>query len=125
MEVRGTPTSSVSASDALTLPAILPSDAENSESGADTLPETAKGTSDAATLSATAKCKSSQLLYFSIIMLAAGNKNPKSRAIYWHYNGKKPNSTTFSFAKSRMQIGNSQANVHQIGFSISPDHSRP
>ena len=73
-----TPTSSVSASDALTLPATLPVDAENSASDAATLPVTAKGISHDANLSANAKVKSSQPLPFSIRMLDAQKKKPKS-----------------------------------------------
>ena len=107
-----TPTSSVSASDAATLPATLPADAENSASYAATLPVTAKG-------------KASQPFSFSSRMLAARKKNPKSRAISRNYNGKKSKSTTFNFAEARMQIGNSQVNAQQIGFSISPTLPRP
>ena len=115
-----TPTSSVSASDALTLPATLPADAENSASDAATLPATAKGISDDANLSATAKVKSSQLLSFSRRMLATRKKKPKSRTISRHSNGKNTKLTTFNFSEARIQIGNSQANAQQIGFSISP-----
>ena len=86
-----TPTSSVSASYAFTLPATLPADAENSASDAATLPATAKGTSAAATLAATAKVKASQPLSLSSRMLAARKKKPKSRTISWHSNGKKLN----------------------------------
>ena len=115
-----TPNSSVSASDALTLPATLPVDAENYASDAATLPATAKWTSDAATIAATAKGKSSQPLYFSSRVLAARKKKPNIRTISRHSNRKKTKLTTFNFAEARIQIGNSQANAQKIGFSISP-----
>ena len=95
-------------------------DAEFSASDAATLPATEKGISDDANLSATAKGKSSQPFSFSSRMLAVRKKKPKSRTISRHCNGKNTKLTTFNFAEARMQIGNSQANAQQIGFSIFP-----